>query len=137
MILRSCCNNPTQIFESNTWEAMQYAVKNGARVISMSLSAKHPSNPSYAKWRRASEVVLAAGVVHINSAGNRGSSFLPNNIGAPASNPPAWFHPKQVFTGTPTSMITIGATDEGDELREYSSTGPVTWENITDHRGKE
>lgn len=134
MILRSCCNSPTQIFESNTWEAMQYAVKNGARVISMSLSAKHPSNPSYAKWRRASEVVLAAGVVHINSAGNRGSSYVPNNIGAPASNPPAWFHPKQTFTSMPTSMITIGATDDTDVLRDYSSTGPVTWEEIAEYK---
>jgi len=134
MILRSCCNSPTEIFESNTWEAMQYAIKNGARVISMSLSAKHPSNPSYAKWRRASEVMLSAGVVHINSAGNRGSTYVPNNIGAPASNPPPWFHPKQTFTSHPTSMITIGATDEDDALREYSSTGPVTWEEIPEYK---
>lgn len=134
MILRSCCDTPTAIFESNTWEAMQYAVKNGARLISMSLSAKHPSNPSYAKWRRASEVVLAAGVVHINSAGNRGSIYKPNNIGAPASNPPAWFHPKQLFTSAMTSMITIGATDDEDVLRDYSSTGPVTWEDIAEYK---
>lgn len=134
MILRSCCNTPTQIFESNTWEAMQYAVKNGARVISMSLSAKHPSKPSYAKWRRASEVLLTAGVVHINSAGNRGSDYVPNNIGAPASNPPPWFHPKQEFTSAPTSIITIGATDAEDALRDYSSTGPVTWESIEEYK---
>ena len=134
MILRSCCNTGTQIFESNTWEAMQYAVKNGARVISMSLSAKHPSKPSYAKWRRASEVLLAAGMVHINSAGNRGSDFTPNNIGAPATNPPPWFHPKQEYSSAPTSIITIGATDQEDVLREYSSTGPVTWESIEEYK---
>ncbi len=134
MIIRSCCDAGTQIFESNTWEAMQYAIKNGARVISMSLSVKHPSNPSYAKWRRASEVMLAAGVVHVNSAGNRGSDYTPHNVGAPASNPPAWAHPKQVNLTGLTSMITIGATDEKDKLRYYSSTGPVTWEDIAEYK---
>ncbi len=134
MIIRSCCDAGTQIFESNTWEAMQYAIKNGARVISMSLSVKHPSNPSYAKWRRAGEVMLAAGVVHVNSAGNRGSDFTPHNVGAPASNPPAWAYPKQVNLTGLTSMITIGATDESDKLRYYSSVGPVTWEDIVEYK---
>jgi len=134
MILRSCCDAGAQIFESNTWEAMQYALKNGARVISMSLSVKHPANPSYAKWRRAGEVMLAAGVVHVNSAGNRGSGFTPHNVGAPATNPPAWAFPKQVLLTGLSSMIAIGATDQNDKLRYYSSIGPVTWEDIPEYK---
>ncbi|MCB0417562.1 MAG: S8 family serine peptidase [Bdellovibrionaceae bacterium] len=128
--IKSCCGSGTSIFESNTWEGMQYAILTKVRVISMSLSAKYYSNPTYDKWRRASEVMLQAGIVHINSAGNLGSGNTPKNVGAPASNPPAWLHPLQKLVGGLTAMITIGATDEDDKLRSYSSTGPVSWENI-------
>ncbi len=135
MILKACCNaGSTELFESNIWLAYQYVIQQGVRAISMSLSAKHNTDPNYAKWRRASEVLLAAGVIHINSAGNRGSANAPFNIGAPASNPPAWLHPSQPITGGLTSMITIGATGENDEIRYYSSTGPVTWEAIEGYK---
>ncbi len=133
MILKSCCNSGTKAFETNTWEAIQYAIKNGAQVISMSMSAKPPSKPSYSKWRKLGEVELAAGIIHVNSAGNLGSGKAPNNMGAPSSNPPAWFHGDSV-KGKGTSMITIGATDQDDVLRSYSSTGPVTWQAIEEFK---
>ncbi len=129
MILKSCCGVGGNAFESNTWEAIQYAIKNGAQVISMSLSAKPNSKPSYAKWRKLGEVELASGIIHVNSAGNLGTGNAPRNMGAPATNPPAWFHQDSI-KGKGTSMITIGATDQEDVLRSYSSTGPVTWEGI-------
>ncbi len=31
-------------------------------------------------------------------------------------------------------MITIGATDEDDVIRDYSSRGPVTWEDIAEYK---
>lgn len=131
MILKACCNaGSMELFESNIWLAYQYLLEHGVRVISMSLSAKHNTQPTYDKWRRASEVLLAGNVIHINSAGNRGSVNVPFNIGAPSSNPPAWLNLLQPLSGGLTSMITIGATDEFDSVRYYSSTGPVTWENI-------
>lgn len=133
MIVKSCCNAGTKAFETNTWEGIQYAIKNGAQVISMSMSAKPPSNPSYAKWRKLGEVELAAGIIHVNSAGNLGSGKPPTNMGAPATNPPAWFH-SGVVKGKGTSMITIGATDQDDELRSYSSTGPVTWQAVEEYK---
>jgi len=128
MILKTCCNTfSNAIFESTTWEAIQYAIEQGAHVINMSLTSKHTSNPDYAKWRRLGEVELAAGLVHVNSAGNGGSSRTPYNIGAPASNPPAWFHPDQVKANGMTATLTVGSTDPEDNHRSFSSTGPVTW----------
>lgn len=132
--IRACCDLGGQVGESAIMQGMEYAILMGAKVISMSLSIKHYSKPSYALWRKASETVLAAGVIHINSAGNRGSGNEPNNIGAPASNPPAWFHLSQTQGNRPTSMITIGATDQNDKLRNYSSVGPVSWENILEYK---
>lgn len=133
MILKSCCGASGKVFESNTWEAIQYAIKNGAKVISMSLSAKHPGKPTYAKWRQVGEVELDAQIIHVNSAGNMGGGREPHNIGAPPSNPPAWFHKEQV-SGKGTSMISIGAADKDDKPRSYTSLGPVTWQEIEEYK---
>lgn len=131
MALRSCCQLGGEIAESAIWEAIQYAMKQGARVVSMSVSMKHWGKPNYVQWRRASEVLNFAGVVHVNSAGNRGQGNEPYNIGAPGSNPPAWLHPLQPQTGEGlSSMITVGAVDFEDHIRNYSSQGPVTWEQV-------
>jgi len=131
MSLRSCCQLGGEIAESAIWEAIQYAMKHGARVISMSVSMKHWGKPNYVQWRRASEVLNVAKIVHVNSAGNRGQGNEPFNIGAPGSNPPAWLHPLQPQTGEAlSSMITVGAVDFEDHLRNYSSRGPVTWEEV-------
>lgn len=134
LVIRACCDLGGKAGETAIIEGMQYAMKMGAQVISMSLSIKHFSNPSYAMWRKASETMLEGGVIHINSAGNRGSGNEPNNIGAPASNPPPWYHPQQTQSTAMTSMITIGATDNNDVLRNYSSVGPVTWESIPEYK---
>ena len=130
MILKACCSLEGDASETAIMEAIQYAIQNGAKVISMSLSIKPYSDPNYRKWRRGGEVELAAEIIHINSAGNLGSGSEPHNIGAPASNPPAWYHLKQTKSDSKTSMITIGATDEQDLLRDYSGVGPVSWEDV-------
>jgi subtilisin family serine protease len=132
MVVRTCCSAPDSLFEANTWEGLQYAIENGARVLSMSLTIKPFSHPNYAKWRRIGEVLLAADIVHINSAGNLGAGNEPYDIGAPASNPPAWQHPRQT-PGRSSSMITVGATDRNDRRQDYSATGPVTWEEIPEY----
>lgn len=131
MALRSCCLLGGEVAESAIWESIQYAMKQGARVLSMSVSMKHWGKPNYLHWRRASEVLNTAGIVHVNSAGNRGHGNEPFNIGAPGSNPPAWLHPLQSQEGQAlSSMITVGAVDYEDHLRQYSSIGPVTWEHV-------
>jgi len=131
MALRSCCLLGGEVAESAIWEAVQYAMKQGAKVISMSVSMKHWGKPNYVFWRRASEVLNSAGIVHVNSAGNRGKGNEPFNIGAPGSNPPAWLHPLQAQDAfNLSSMITVGAVDFEDQVRPYSSAGPVTWEEV-------
>jgi subtilisin family serine protease len=135
MSLRSCCLLGGEVAESAMWEAIQYAMRNGARVISMSVSMKHWGNPSYPQWRRASEVLNLSGIVHVNSAGNRGKGNEPYNIGAPGSNPPAWLHSQQPQSAAElSSMITVGAVDFEDHLRNYSSVGPVTWETVNGYK---
>jgi subtilisin family serine protease len=127
----------TTVFESSIWEAMQYAITMKAKVVSMSLGVNHTENPSYAKWRRAGEVLLAANVLHVNAAGN--SRMLPDleapwNICAPANNPPAWFADYQKQTSGMTSMISVGATNSEDVVQPYSSYGPSTWEHVPEYK---
>jgi len=131
MLLRTCCGMGTKDFESSTWLAMQYALEMGAHLISMSASSKPKSGPNAAAWRKASEVLLEGGLIHVNSAGNLGPKNVPTNIGSPATNPPAWFPPALSYVGKPSSMITVGSADRMDLVRPQSSRGPVTWEDVT------
>ena len=64
--------------ESQYWLAQQYAIDNGADVITSSLSYKwyFSPQPNYPMFRQMTDVELAAGVVHTNSTSNDG-----NNLG--------------------------------------------------------
>ncbi|MEE9295679.1 MAG: S8 family serine peptidase, partial [Phycisphaerae bacterium] len=101
--------------ESMVWEAMQYAVDNGADVITASIGWLHAWNPDRPMWRNECENAIAAGVVVIYAAGNEGCSIPPDEIRTPGDVP---------------AIITVGATDCSDNLASFSSCGPVTWQNI-------
>src|SRR5207247_8474400 len=38
--------------ENQFWRGLQFAIDNGARVISMSMTWKYPTSPNYPGWRR-------------------------------------------------------------------------------------
>ena len=101
--------------ESMVWEAMQYAVDNDADVITASIGWLHAWNPDRPMWRNVCENTIAAGTVVIYAAGNEGCSIPPDEIRTPGDVP---------------AIITVGATDCGDNLPGFSSCGPVTWQNI-------
>ncbi|MCP4708408.1 MAG: S8 family serine peptidase, partial [Planctomycetes bacterium] len=103
--------------EFGVWEAMQYAVDNGADVISMSLGWMHAWGPDRSQWRQFCDIVQAAGTVMIIAAGNeRDSGYIPpDNIRTPGDVP---------------DVVTIGATDSSDEIAYFSSYGPVSWDDI-------
>ena len=101
--------------ESMIWEAMQYAVDNEADVITASIGWLHAWNPDRPMWRTVCENTIAAGTVVIYAAGNEGCSIPPDEIRTPGDVP---------------AIITVGATDCGDNLASFSSCGPVTWQNI-------
>ncbi len=119
--------------EAQYWRGMQFAIEQGAHVISMSMSWKFPSSPNYPGWRRTCEAILAAGILHANSIGNQGNQLsshpLPYNIAAPGNCPPPRLHPLQVIQGDISSAIGCGATSDSDELASYSGRGPAAWEN--------
>jgi len=101
--------------ESIVWECMQYAVDNGADVITASIGWPHSQNPDRAMWRNVSENTMAAGVVTIYAAGNEGACCGVDSVRTPGDVP---------------DMITVGATTCSDTLAGFSSQGPVTWQDV-------
>jgi subtilisin family serine protease len=124
------CDTP-----SRAWEASDYAIEHGADVITQSYSWWWTDRPNYAGFRRQAEVELAAGVIHVNSAGNDGANQatmpIPYNISTPANCPPPWIHPDQTVAGGVSSVFAVGDVNRStDVIAGSSSLGPSAWENI-------
>jgi len=119
--------------ESAYWEAQQYALNNGARVLTSSLSYKWRYNPkpNYAVFRQNTEMELAAGLVHSNSIGNEGDNQgtdpIPFNVSTPGNSPSAWLHPDQLLVGGVASIVAVGAYGTNHVIKNYSSIGPSAW----------
>jgi len=103
--------------ESMIWESMQYALDNGADIVSASLGWSHHYDPDRATWRAVCENMMEAGLVLVYAAGNEGWYYDPvDNIRTPGDVP---------------DVITVGATyDTQDLLWVFSSRGPVTWQDV-------
>ena len=118
--------------ETQFWRGFEFAIEQGAHIISMSMSWKYPSNPDYPGWRRTCEAILAAGIFHANSIGNQGDDLVtfpvPYNIATPGNCPPPRLHHLQTLKGGLSSPISCGATSDADALASYSGRGPAAWE---------
>jgi subtilisin family serine protease len=120
-------------WETSWFEAWQWAITEGADVITQSWSRKFPNGPVYAQHRQASEKIVAAGVIHTNSTGNNGHQTnegypIPYNIAAPANCPPPWLHPDQLLREGKSGTIAVGAVSGLDWRSYYSGRGPATWD---------
>src|SRR5437588_2789368 len=52
--------------ERQFWRGLQFAMDNGAHVVSMSMTWKYPAKPNYPGWRRFCETLLASRICHAN-----------------------------------------------------------------------
>ncbi|MBP7147783.1 MAG: S8 family serine peptidase [Acidobacteria bacterium] len=127
--------------QASLWEAAQYAVANGADVLSQSVSWKWSflPRPDYPSWRRQADVELAAGLVHVNSGGNTGELLdtepIPYNVAAPANCPPPWLAPEQDPRGGVSSVLGIGNVDARSlGVVPSSPYGPAEWTDIRSER---
>ena len=111
---------------------VEFAVENGADILSMSLGFKNNQIGDAAKaaLRKTFENVLEAGIIVCAAAGNDGNSYgAPNNVDIPASCPPPYLHPdQQINSGGLSSVVCVGAVNSNDEYASFSSQGPSTWQ---------
>ncbi len=119
-------------------QSFEYAIDNGADVISCSNSEKwrFSPKPNYEWWRTNTDNELLTGIHHANSIGNEGDNQntdpIPFNIAAPGCCPSPWRHPDQVQAGV-SAITACGAVDQNNVIAAYSSVGPFAWEDINAH----
>lgn len=96
---------------SNLYLAIEEAVANKPKVISMSLGG-FPPDDIRNRLRLACQNAIAAGIIPVIAAGNSGAS----GIGSPGDVP---------------EIITVGATDVSDNIAYFSSRGPTKpWDGV-------
>ena len=114
---------------------VQFAVENGADVLSMSLGFKNNQVTAEQKKniRQAFDNVLEAGVVVCAASGNDGESYVAlENVDYPAACPSPWMNPDQqaINDGGVSSVICVGNVNANNNLVASSSRGPVTWQDV-------
>jgi len=120
--------------ETDHMAAQQYAIENGADLITSSVSYKwyFDPRPDYHSFRDASQMLLAAGLIHANSPSNDSNDVgVPWNIAAPALCPPPWLHPEQSWKGGLGATVAVGGQKPSGWRYNPTPFGPATWEDIT------
>ncbi|HQV32058.1 MAG TPA: S8 family serine peptidase, partial [Calditrichia bacterium] len=127
-------DQPTQ---TTYWEASQYAIANGADLITSSVSYKwyFSPQPNYPLFREMTDMELAAGILRTNSTSNDGGNLtnapVPFNIAAPGNSPSPWLHPEQDPVGGVSSVLGVGNVDAStDVINNASPYGPAAWEDV-------
>jgi serine protease AprX len=116
-----------------TWAAEQYAVENGARIITMSLGFPGTIPESFLRAERSNcSNIRDAGVTFFNSAGNdHFSAAPPEELGLTARVPAPWNELAVPHSST-GGVISVGGTGyQNDALYSSSSRGPADWEAVS------
>ncbi len=111
----------------NMIAGVQFAVENGADILSISNGFKHTEISVAQKEliRDAFDAVLTSEAIVCAAVGNDGNTLgAPYNVDYPAACPSPWRNPAQTLEGGFSSVIAVGANDLA-----ASSQGPSTWED--------
>ena len=106
---------------------IQYAIENGASVLSMSLGWPNPDNTIKNYMRPVMEDLLTAGLVAAVAAGNEGDDGIsaPQCIDSPGDCPSPFAQSGE--GSNRTAVITVGATGYTETVAGFSSFGPTQW----------
>ena len=120
----------------NINSGMEWAIEHNADVLSMSLGVTMPMISEKEMLRRSCVTALELGVVASVAAGNYGGNEymmikpIPENVIIPGGCPPPWLSLEQeANAGGLSCVVSVGAVDYNDAPADFSSNGPVTWEN--------
>ena len=111
----------------NMIAGVQFAVENGADILSISLGYKSDQISVAQKEliRYAFDAVLTSEAIVCAAVGNDGNTLgAPYNVDYPAACPSPWRNPAQTLEGGFSSVIAVGANDLAT-----SSQGPSTWQD--------
>ena len=112
--------------QRSVWQAMEYALINGADIVNLSIGWPRSAAPDLATWRDVVDNITDAGVLVVAGAGSGGE--------APLVHSPA---PEDITTpGRVPRALTVAALDAPsdnpwlDPVAKFSSTGPVSWQAV-------
>ncbi|MFA5498557.1 MAG: S8 family serine peptidase [Candidatus Cloacimonadia bacterium] len=116
--------------------AIEFSLEYGADIMNMSFGWSQKGDGNRPLWRQAMTNVLSVGVISIVISGNEAGELtkglpVPYNVRIPGDCPPPWLHPHQTYQGGLSSVVCIGAVNKEDKLANFSSVGPVTWQDET------
>ena len=115
---------------------VQWAAANGADILNISQGWLGASDDNRNTLRTTFENLLRQGIIAVVAAGNDRIDIatypVPGNIRTPGDCPPPWIHPDQKSNeGGKSSVVSVGAVDDKNEIVGISSQGPVTWEGTS------
>lgn len=117
-------------------KSMEWAVEHGCDLISLSQGIARAEVADKELLRYTCDALLDASIVVIAAVGNEGSAVMqnvcpiPNNVRVPGGCPPPYLDPDQMENpGGLSCVVAVGAVDENDTTTNFTSHGPVTWEN--------
>ena len=113
---------------------VQFAADKEADILSISQGWLGASDANRNTLRTTFENLLQQGIIAVVAAGNDRIDIatypVPGNIRTPGDCPPPWLHPDQT-PGGKSSVVSVGAVDDKNEIVGISSQGPVTWEGTS------
>ncbi len=114
----------------SAWQAMQYALVNGADLINLSVGWPRSRFPDAATWRDAVDNASNAGVLVVAAAGNGGNApmvhaLAPGDITLPGSVPRAL---------TVSAVGAPSASEWLDPVATFSAAGPVSWQSVKSYQ---
>jgi len=120
-------------YQTDMTEALQFALDEGADLITMSAGWQNPDNALKEANRYNADVLLAAGIPWCAAGGNGdnmgGHYAVPHDISSPGDCPNPWYG-----SAGKSGVVAVGATDSGDNVWSDSSYGPTEW-NVTSTPG--
>lgn len=126
MLLRVGDDVTEKATQQAVWDALQYAGKQGADIVNLSMRWRKEHIPDLPAWREAIDTAVnELELLVVTVAGNDADYYAP---------------PESITTpGNVPSAMTVGATDPNDDLwydaslpglPVGSNTGPVTWQDV-------
>jgi hypothetical protein len=107
------------------WEALWYAIDNGADIICLAVGWSDQGGPNRNWWRDQFTFAADCGMTVLANPGY-GTGEIPHRVRMPAAVPPPWLHPDQTLVGEPAGVIAAAAIDSFDAYIG-AQIGPTEW----------
>jgi len=111
--------------ENDIWEAVWYAVDNGADIVCLAVGWADADGWRRDWWRNFLAIVADSGITIVANPGY-GTGQIPRRVWMPAAVPPPWLHPDQTLRGEPAGVIAGAAIDSFDSYIG-DQIGPTVW----------